>query len=64
MPEKNTLPLKERMAIPRSHMPEADATARSRNFEEVNRGLPPRTRCARRHAALNVRSRGASSSVR
>jgi glutamate synthase (NADPH/NADH) small chain len=41
MPEKNSLPLKQRMAITRVHMPEVDATARSRNFEEVNRGLPP-----------------------
>jgi glutamate synthase (NADPH) small chain len=41
MPEKNTVLLKQRMAIPRSHMPEMDPTVRSRNFEEVNRGLPP-----------------------
>jgi len=40
MPEKNTLTLKQRMAIPRTHMPELDATVRSRNFDEVNRGLP------------------------
>lgn len=30
---------KERMAIPRTHMPEQDALARSRNFKEVNLGL-------------------------
>jgi glutamate synthase (NADPH) small chain len=41
MAEKNTLPLKQRMAIGRAHMPEVDAAVRSRNFEEVNRGLPP-----------------------
>jgi glutamate synthase (NADPH) small chain len=41
MPEKNTLPLKQRIAIPRSHMLELDPAVRSRNFEEVNRGLPP-----------------------
>jgi len=35
----NTLPLKERMKILRQHMPEADPTVRSRNFEEVNQGL-------------------------
>jgi glutamate synthase (NADPH/NADH) small chain len=35
----NVLPLKERMKIMRTHMPEADPTARSRNFEEVNQGL-------------------------
>ena len=41
MGDKNSLPLKQRMAIPRAHMPELDATARSRNFAEVNCGLPP-----------------------
>ena len=41
MSEKNTLPLKQRMAISRVHMLEADPKLRSRNFEEVNRGLPP-----------------------
>jgi glutamate synthase (NADPH) small chain len=41
MSARNTLPLKQRIAIPRTHMPEADPAARSRNFEEVNRGLPP-----------------------
>jgi glutamate synthase (NADPH) small chain len=41
MPEKKTVLLKQRMAIPRSHMPEMDPTVRSRNFEEVNRGLRP-----------------------
>src|SRR3569833_4500985 len=40
MADKNTLPLKQRIAITRSQMPEVDATVRSRNFEEVNRGLP------------------------
>lgn len=39
--EKNTLPLKQRMAIPRVHMPELNAELRSQSFEEVNRGLPP-----------------------
>ncbi|MGB8099293.1 MAG: FAD-dependent oxidoreductase, partial [Terracidiphilus sp.] len=41
MPDRNTLPLKQRMALPRTLMPELDPTARSRNFEEVNCGLPP-----------------------
>ena len=41
MSEKNTLPLKERMKILRTHMPELDAEVRSHNFEEVNQGLPP-----------------------
>jgi glutamate synthase (NADPH/NADH) small chain len=39
MSEKNALPLKDRMKIERTHMPELDATVRSRNFEEVNLGL-------------------------
>ena len=39
MPEKNTLPNKERMKIARTHMPELDAEIRSRSFEEVNLGL-------------------------
>ena len=40
MSEKNTLSLKQRMTIARVRMPEIDPIARSRNFEEVNRGLP------------------------
>jgi glutamate synthase (NADPH/NADH) small chain len=39
MPEKNTLPNKERMKIARTHMPEQDPEIRSRNFEEVNQGI-------------------------
>ena len=39
MPEKNTLPNKERMKIARTHMPEQDPEIRSRNFEEVNLGI-------------------------
>ncbi len=39
MSEKNTLPMKDRMKIPRTEMPERDPAARSRNFEEVNQGL-------------------------
>jgi glutamate synthase (NADPH/NADH) small chain len=39
--ERNVLPLKERMKILRTHMPEADPQVRSRSFEEVNLGLPP-----------------------
>jgi len=41
MVEKNSLPLKQRMAIPRVQMPEVDAKVRCRHFEEVNRGVPP-----------------------
>jgi len=36
----NVLPLKERMKILRRHMPELDPHVRSRNFFEVNLGLP------------------------
>lgn len=36
----NNISVKERMAIERTRMPELDATVRSRNFEEVNQGLP------------------------
>ena len=39
MSNSNTLPLKERMKIPRVRMPELDPDVRSHNFEEVNRGL-------------------------
>jgi glutamate synthase (NADPH) small chain len=39
--ERIVLPLKDRMKIPRTVMPELDAQVRSRNFEEVNLGLPP-----------------------
>ncbi len=35
------IPLKERMKIVRTIMPELDPLVRSRNFEEVNLGLPP-----------------------
>ena len=35
----NDLSMKERLALGRAHMPELDAAIRSRNFEEVNRGL-------------------------
>jgi glutamate synthase (NADPH/NADH) small chain len=38
---KNDMPLKERMKIGRTHMPELDPNVRSRNFEEVNLGLEP-----------------------
>jgi glutamate synthase (NADPH/NADH) small chain len=35
----NDLTAKQRLAIPRTTMPEQDADARARNFEEVNQGL-------------------------
>ncbi len=37
----NTVPMKERMIIPRQDMPEQDAGIRSANFLEVNLGLTP-----------------------
>jgi glutamate synthase (NADPH/NADH) small chain len=40
MPDVNSLPLKERMKIGRSSMPELNAEARARCFAEVNLGLP------------------------
>jgi glutamate synthase (NADPH/NADH) small chain len=37
----NPLPLKERVKIPRHHMPEQDPVVRAHNFEEVNLGYDP-----------------------
>lgn len=37
----NPVPNKERMKMPRQHMPERDAHARARSFEEVNLGFDP-----------------------
>lgn len=37
----NTVPNKERMKIPRQHMPERAAQVRAHNFEEVNLGFDP-----------------------
>jgi glutamate synthase (NADPH/NADH) small chain len=37
----NTVPNKERMKMPRQHMPERDAVLRATNFEEVNLGFNP-----------------------
>jgi glutamate synthase (NADPH/NADH) small chain len=39
MSDKNALPLKDRMKILRTPMPELNPQVRSRNFEEVNQGL-------------------------
>ena len=38
--DSKPLPLKERMKIVRTIMPERDPLVRSRNFEEFNLGLP------------------------
>src|SRR5208337_1192244 len=43
MPEKNTLPNKERMKIKRTHMPEQNPELRSHNFIEVNQGITAET---------------------
>ncbi|HEX6086900.1 MAG TPA: FAD-dependent oxidoreductase, partial [Thermoanaerobaculia bacterium] len=37
----NTIPNKERIKLPRQHMPEREAEIRARNFEEVNLGFHP-----------------------
>jgi glutamate synthase (NADPH) small chain len=37
----NTIPNKDRMKMPRQHMPERDAQVRAHNFEEVNLGFDP-----------------------
>ncbi len=37
----NLVPNKERIKLPRQHMPERDAEVRARNFEEVNLGFHP-----------------------
>ncbi len=37
----NTIATKERMKLPRQHMPEREAEVRARNFEEVNLGFDP-----------------------
>jgi glutamate synthase (NADPH/NADH) small chain len=37
----NTIPNKERVKLPRQHMPEREAQIRARNFEEVNLGFHP-----------------------
>jgi len=37
----NPIPNKERMKMPRQHMPEREAYVRARNFEEVNLGYHP-----------------------
>jgi len=39
MPSANTIPLKERMKLPRVPMPERDAATRARSFDEVNLGF-------------------------
>ena len=42
MADANPLPAKDRLKIPRAHMPELDAETRAHNFEEVNQGLDAR----------------------
>jgi glutamate synthase (NADPH/NADH) small chain len=38
----NTIPNKERIRMPRQHMPEAEALVRARNFQAVNLGFDPK----------------------
>jgi glutamate synthase (NADPH) small chain len=38
---RNTIPNKERMKMPRQHMPERNPLERARNFQEVNLGFEP-----------------------
>jgi glutamate synthase (NADPH/NADH) small chain len=40
MKSRNPLPMKQRVKIPRQHMPEQAASTRRGNFSEVNLGLP------------------------
>ena len=40
-PSPNPLPMRERMKVPRQHMPEQAAIARVHNFSEVNLGYSP-----------------------
>ena len=47
-PSLNPLPLKERMKVPRQHMPEQAANLRATNFTEVNLGYS--TELARQEA--------------
>ena len=48
-PSLNPLPLKERMKVPRQHMPEQAPQIRATNFTEVNLGYS--TELARQEAA-------------
>jgi len=44
-PRANPLPLKQRMQIPRVHMPELDPAKRARTFDEVNLGFAALDAC-------------------
>ncbi len=52
---KNPLPMKERIKIPRQHMPEQAPLERRRNFDEVNLGLDSGLRGDRGLALHRVR---------
>jgi hypothetical protein len=56
-PSLNPLPLKERMKVPRQHMPEQLAQLRATNFTEVNLGYS--TELARQGSAALSRMRQA-----
>ena len=55
-PEPNTLSAKERLAIPRCHMPEQSAETRKNNFEEVNLGLTLNEAMREAKRCLNCKS--------
>ncbi|OFZ18947.1 MAG: glutamate synthase (NADPH), homotetrameric [Bdellovibrionales bacterium GWB1_55_8] len=52
-----TMSMKERMAIERVKMPEADGTVRSRNFQEVNLGLNEAAAILEAQRCLNCKKR-------
>ena len=54
----NTLTAKERMAIARVVMPQLSADIRSRNFEEVNRGLSDNQARTEAQRCLQCKNRG------
>ncbi|HAR43970.1 MAG TPA: glutamate synthase (NADPH), homotetrameric [Bdellovibrionales bacterium] len=57
MSKTPVMTMKERMAVPRVKMPELDAKVRSRNFEEVNRGLPEELAILEAQRCLNCKNR-------
>src|ERR1035437_6981045 len=57
MTDKRHYTPKQRMAIPRTHMPEQDATARAGNFGEVNLGLTEQAAVEEAHRCLGCKHR-------
>ncbi|CAG35361.1 bifunctional dihydroorotate dehydrogenase B NAD binding subunit/NADPH-dependent glutamate synthase [Desulfotalea psychrophila] len=52
-----TISIKERMAIPRAHMPEQDAKIRATNFTEVNLGISEEVAIREAQRCLNCKTR-------